>query len=134
MLTAMLLALALALAAVLGLFLLFQLLLALGAPWGRLAWGGQHPGRLPAGYRIASGVAALLYAGMALVALDLASWLDLLPAAAARVLIWVMFAFFALGVLMNAISRSKPERFVMTPVALALAVLALLVALQAPAV
>ena len=37
--------------------------------------------------------------------------------------------YLALGVLMNAISRSKLERFIMTPVALVLAILALVVAL-----
>ncbi len=38
----------------------FQLALALGAPWGEAAWGGQNPGVLPRGLRIASGIAALV--------------------------------------------------------------------------
>jgi hypothetical protein len=36
-----------------GLLGVFQLALACGAPWGRLAWGGGHE-RLPAGYRMAA--------------------------------------------------------------------------------
>lgn len=41
---------------------------------------------------------------------------------------WVVFGYLTLGTLMNALSRSKPERFVMTPVALSLAFLALIIA------
>ncbi|MDQ0675354.1 hypothetical protein QFZ36_002915 [Pseudarthrobacter siccitolerans] len=46
------------------------------------------------------------------------------------VVTWVLAAYFTLGVLMNAISRSKSERVVMTPVALALAVVYLVLALS----
>ncbi|HRN28494.1 MAG TPA: hypothetical protein PK890_02135 [Terrimesophilobacter sp.] len=42
---------------------------------------------------------------------------------------WVVFGFLALGVLMKAVSRSKPERYTMTSVVLALAALALVIAL-----
>jgi hypothetical protein len=35
----------------------FQLLLALGVPWGRAAWGGAH-NRLPAALRVASALSA----------------------------------------------------------------------------
>jgi hypothetical protein len=50
-------------------------------------------------------------------------------AAFTTVAAWVLAGYFALGVAMNAISRSKPERFAMTPVALLLAVLYLVIAL-----
>jgi hypothetical protein len=39
---------------------MFQLNLAFGAPWGSLAWGGQHE-RLPMPLRIGSGVSILVY-------------------------------------------------------------------------
>ena len=39
---------------------LFQVALALGAPWGALAWGGQHGGTLPAGYRWGSAFANIV--------------------------------------------------------------------------
>ncbi|MFC6235597.1 hypothetical protein ACFPZL_10940, partial [Leucobacter soli] len=42
---------------------------------------------------------------------------------------WAVFGYFVLGVLVNAISRSRPERFTMTPVSGVLAVCALIVAL-----
>lgn len=116
--------------AVLVLLALFQLALAFGAPWGRFAWGGQHPGALPAGYRAASAFSILVYGFMAVLALNRAGVLDVFPDGFTRVAAWVVFAYLALGVAMNAISRSKPERYVMTPVAVVLAVLALFIALS----
>lgn len=41
---------------------------------------------------------------------------------------WVLTGYFARGVMMNGISRSKPERSLMTPVSLVLAVLSLVAA------
>lgn len=107
----------------------FQLSLALGAPLGRFAWGGQHSGVLPTGYRIGSAVSILIYAVLAVVALDSGGVLDVLPEGATPVAMWIVFGYLALGVLMNAVSRSKAERLVMTPVALVLAILALILAL-----
>ena len=43
--------------------------------------------------------------------------------------IWVLVAYFVLGVGMNGISRSKPERWTMAPLCAVLAVLTLVVAL-----
>ncbi|WP_254455950.1 hypothetical protein [Paeniglutamicibacter quisquiliarum] len=116
--------------AVLALLAIFQLALACGAPWGRFAWGGQHPGILPTGYRIASAFSILVYGFIAVLALHRAGILDMFPEGLSRVGSWVVFGYLALGVVMNAISRSRPERYVMTPVALVLAVLALLIALS----
>jgi hypothetical protein len=42
----------------------------------------------------------------------------------------VLTAYFALGVVMNGISRSKPERLVMTPTTLLLAALYLVLSLN----
>lgn len=123
---------ALAFVAVLGLLGVFQIALAAGAPWGRFAWGGQHTGVLPVGYRIGSAVSLLVYGFIALLALDCAGLLRLFPPGFSQVGMWVAFGLLALGVLMNAISRSKHERLTATPVALVLAVLALLIALGVP--
>lgn len=46
------------------------------------------------------------------------------------VAMWVLTAYFTLGVVLNGISRSKPERLVMAPVALLLAVLYLVLSLS----
>jgi len=120
---------AVAFAVLCGVLVLFQLALALGAPWGRLAWGGQHDGRLPRRLRIGSLMSIVIYAFLASIILDRGGVIALYPDAFATVAVWVVVGFLTLGVLMNAVSRSRAERFVMTPVALVLAVLALLVAL-----
>lgn len=107
----------------------FQLALALGAPWGRFAWGGQHERELPGRLRLGSAISIVLYAFFAVVLLDRAELVDVLPDAFSRVAAWVLFGYLALGVVMNGISRSRHERAVMTPVTLVLAVCALVVAL-----
>lgn len=118
---------ALLLTALLGLLAIFQLALILGAPLGHLAWGGQHQ-VLPSRLRIGSMVSILVYAFIALLGLDRAGLVDVVPDAFSGVAMWVVFAYFVLGIGMNAISRSKPERYTMVPVCLVLAVLALLIA------
>ena len=105
-----------------------QVLLAAGAPLGRFAWGGQHV-VLPLGLRVGSAVSVAVYAAVAVVLLARAEVVDVLPAGLVHALTWVLTGYFALGTAMNAVSRSRPERLVMTPVALALAVVCLLLAL-----
>lgn len=109
----------------------FQLALAAGAPWGRLAWGGGRE-RLPAALRIGSLVSILIYAVFATIVLERAGLIAVLPSPEiARVGAWIIASYMALGIVMNAISRSRPERFVMTPVAILLFGSAALVALGA---
>ena len=120
---------AIALVVILSLLAVFQLALALGAPLGHFAWGGQHrvlPGRL----RIGSLVSIVIYAIIAVLALDRVGLIDVVPDVVSTVGMWVVFAYFVIGIPLNAISRSKPERYVMTPVVTILAVLSLLVALS----
>lgn len=111
--------------------LVFQVGLALGAPWGAMAWGGAHPGRLPAGYRIASAFAIVLYPVILLLVLDAADVLDLgwVSGGAARTWMWVLTVVFALGTLANAASRSRPER-IWAPVSGMIAVCTAIIALS----
>lgn len=106
----------------------FQLALAAGAPLGRFAWGGQHR-VLPTRLRIGSVVSILVYAVIVLLTWSRVGVIDLFPRVVSEVGMWVVFGYFALGIVMNALSRSKPERFTMTPVCLVLAVLAFFVAM-----
>ncbi|MCF6508004.1 hypothetical protein E9549_11395 [Blastococcus sp. MG754426] len=114
--------------AVLGGLAVFQVALAAGRPWGRFAWGGQHD-VLPPRLRAGSAVSVVLYLVFAVVVLAAAGLVAVLPAAVADVGIWVLTGYLALGVVLNGISRSRPERFVMTPLVLLLAVCCLVVAL-----
>ena len=109
---------------------IFQAALIGGAPLGRMAWGGQHR-VLPAKLRIGSALSIAVYALFAYAALAKAGLvLPLVSEAFTSITVWVMTAYFALGVVMNGISRSKPERLVMTPTALALAATYLVLALH----
>ena len=121
---------ALAFCALLAGLTLFQVALIAGAPLGRFAWGGQDR-VLPRGKRIGSAVSVLLYVLFAFIVLERADVIQVLsdswlPAIGT----WVLFGYFLLGVVMIALSRSKPERWTMAPLSLVLAVLTLVVALS----
>lgn len=106
----------------LGALSIFQLALLVGAPLGRFAWGGAHR-VLPVKLRAGSGFALLLYALFAaLITSASGLWVVIDQPTIVAVGLWVTAAYMTLGVAMNAISRSKPERFVMTPTAFVLAV------------
>jgi len=107
----------------------FQVLLAAGAPLGRLAWGGQFQSALPTTLRLASIASALV--------LVLAGWVMLAradmvrPGAGrrwVRVGAWVCATFLSVNTLGNVMSRIESERVVMTPVSLLLAVCAFVIA------
>ncbi|WP_235560146.1 hypothetical protein [Microbacterium sp. Leaf288] len=114
---------------VLGALAVLQICVAAGAPWGRFVWGGAHR-VLPRGLRIASAASVLLYAGFAAVLLSRAGILSGGDSIAVRILTWVLFAYFAVGILMNALSRSRAERLTMTPVCIVLAASTLVIALS----
>ena len=114
---------------ILGGLAVFQAGLAAGRPWGRLAWGGRHE-VLPTRLRIGSAVSIVLYALFAAVVLTAAGLARLLPQGFADVAIWVLVGYFALGIVLNGVSRSRAERAVMTPVVLVLALCCLVVALD----
>jgi len=120
---------ALLLVAVLAVLAVFQIALALGAPLGRFTFGGRHPGVLPVGLRVAAALSVAVYALMGTLALDRAGVIAVYPADASRIGMWVVFGFLVLNTIPNAISPSRSERLVMTPLLIVMSVLALLVAL-----
>lgn len=119
---------ALVLTVALAVLAVLQIALILGAPIGRFAWGGQHE-VLPARLRIGSAVSILVYALIALIAWDRVGAIDVFPAPFSEIAMWVIFVYFVLGIAVNAISRSKPERYTMAPLSLVLAVLSFLIAM-----
>ena len=123
--TAIALVVALALLAALA---VLQLLVASGLPYGRFVWGGTHR-VLPHGLRVASAASVLVYAGLAALLLSRAGVLPAGDSAAVIVLTWVVFAFFAASVALNALSRSPAERWTMAPTSLLLAAATLVIAL-----
>lgn len=97
----------------------FQVALAAGAPWGRAAYGGTHPGALPARLRVTSGAAALAYGGAAVLTVRGSGS----PEARSRAFTGLT-GLMALGTLANGASRSPVERAVWTPFTIGLGALA----------
>lgn len=110
---------------------IFQMALALGAPWGAYAMGGAFPGRFPPAMRVAAVVQAFLLAAMAGVVLARAGLA--LPgwASVATWLIWFVVAFAVVATILNSITPSAGERRLWAPVALVMLASSLTVALTA---
>jgi hypothetical protein len=88
----------------------FQAALAAGAPWGRAAYGGGHPGALPPRLRATSGAVAPLYLGTAAVVAA-----DRMAEPTRRRVYGGLAVFFAAGAVMNGLSPSPVERALWTP-------------------
>jgi hypothetical protein len=110
----------------LGALAVFQALLVFGLPLGRFAWGGQRE-VLPTQLRAGSLVSMVIYVLIGWVILGRAGQ-DSGDHGILGVATWVIAGFFLLGAAGNLASRSRPERFVMTPVAVLLCALTVVVA------
>jgi len=114
----------------LGAVVVFQLALALGAPWGAAAWGGQHPGVLPTRLRVASAVVAVAVYPLVIALVLAAAGLigdDWLPVDGTLAM-WVLAGLLTLGAVANFVSRSPLERR-WGPVALTTAMCCAIIAL-----
>ena len=106
----------------------FQASLALGAPFGRAAWGGTRT-HLPTGLRIASAVAVIVWLLAAAIVLGRAGTdLVSLPAGVLRWGTWILAGLLVVGALMNVASKSPWERYLWGPFAFVLAILCFIVA------
>ncbi|SHN44928.1 hypothetical protein [Cryptosporangium aurantiacum] len=101
---------------------LFQVALALGAPFGAAAFGGADTGRLAPSLRLVSTFAAVFWILAALHALSRGGVISRFPRAGGRRLTWVLVGITALGTLMNLASSSPWERFGWAPYVLLLTV------------
>ena len=120
-----------ALTAAIGFFgiMCFQILLALGFPFGQAAWGGKYK-RLPPGFRIASLFSAGIMAFASIIVLEKAAIFSAINnSTVVTTGVWIFTAFLGLNTISNFISRSKWEKRIMTPVSLILSLLCLTVAL-----
>ena len=111
----------------------FQIALAVGAPWGAYAMGGAFPGRYPPRMRVAvvaaAGMAALLGL-LVLIVLSSAGLIIVPMLTGLPSLIWLVVAFSAVSVVLNAASRSAGERRIWVPVALLMLASSLVVAVS----
>jgi hypothetical protein len=121
---------AVAVAAAIGLAVIaiFELLLALGVPWGRAAWGGSQEVLSP-DLRMASAVAVVVWVGAALLVLGRAGyWASARWSGLLRWGTWLLVALLVLGALLNLASPSPWERFGWGPFGLVLTALCFVVA------
>jgi hypothetical protein len=108
---------------------IFQAALVAGTPIGHFAWGGQDR-VLPRAKRVGSVIAIVLYALFSLIVLQRADLIGVIPSSGfTTVAAWVLFGYFVLGIALNALSRSRPERLTMAPLCVVLALLTGIVAL-----
>lgn len=100
-----------------GVIAVFQLVLALGAPFGSAAWGGQHR-ILPTGLRVASFVAIGVYGlfGVLILARGRVRSSRISPTIVNRGS-WLIAVLLGLGVLANVASTSGWERYFWAPFA-----------------
>lgn len=98
---------------------IFQLLLALGKPYGKMAYGGRQEAVLPTKYRIMSGLAILIFIlAIGAVAFKV-EWLTGFPVPdLVNITIWIFAFYLLLNTLANATSISKQEKMYMTPISL----------------
>ncbi|PCI27601.1 MAG: hypothetical protein COB67_08135 [SAR324 cluster bacterium] len=99
---------------------IFQLLLALGQPWGSLAMGGKYPGKFPPLIRFLAVIQGALMAFMGVIVsiragLIFPEWFDI-----SKKIIWVVVAFNVLSVIGNLATSSKWERIIGAPVSIIL--------------
>lgn len=109
----------------------FQIALASGAPWGVFAYGGQTSGKLPVRLRMTSAGSVLVYAAQCAFYASVSGILPVtLPPMTVLWISWIFFALLSIGTLMNAISRSRKERALWTPIVALSALCALIVAVN----
>ncbi|MBL7127254.1 MAG: hypothetical protein ISS58_08680 [Dehalococcoidales bacterium] len=108
----------------------FQILLALGFPFGQVAWGGKYI-KLPPGLRIASIFSVAIYVLASILVLERAAIVSVInKSTVVTTGVWILVAFLALNTLSNLASRSKLEKLIMTPVSVTLGLLCLAVAIS----
>ena len=107
----------------------FQLALAAGAPWGELTMGGAVRGQLPPRMRVIALCSAVLLTGFGAIVAARAQLAFPRWRRTSRRLIWVVVAYSIVGVILNTLTRSPRERALWLPVAVVLAVCAVIVAL-----
>ena len=110
---------------------IFQLLLALGLPIGRLAYGGKYE-KLPNKLRILSLIAIGIFVFASISVLDRAELITIFNNPdIAYYAVWVIAVYITFNTLLNAASKSKWEKRIMTPISLTLAVCCFIVVIAA---
>ena len=110
--------------------IVFQSLLALGAPFGKIAWGGNHR-ILPLNLRIGSIISVGLFIIATATLLEKANLqITFNRPGLVNILVWFYVGLFSLSTFANIVSKSRLEQKIMIPVAATLTILCLIVAID----
>jgi hypothetical protein len=107
---------------------LFQLSLALGAPWGKLAMGGKYPGRFPVSMRITALIQFFILGFLTVIVLTRAGIIYQEWFLISKKLVWVTVAISVVSLFANLATPSKWERILWAPVAVVLLISSIFVA------
>ena len=100
----------------------FQLLLVLGLPFGRLAYGGKYD-KLPSKMKISSLISIVIFIFASLSVLERAEIITIFNNLMfVTVFVWIIAFYLAFNTFMNAISKSRWEKLIMTPISLTIAI------------
>jgi hypothetical protein len=104
------------------LLIIFQLLLAIGLPFGRFAYGGKYE-KLPNNLRIMSLIAVGIFIFGIIVVLEQATIITIFNNELLTIIVvWIFAVYLTLNTLMNAVSKSQWEKRIMTPISFGIAV------------
>jgi hypothetical protein len=110
---------------------IFQLLLVLGLPFGHLAYGGKYK-KLPSKMKIISLIGIVIFILASLSVLERAEIITIFNNLMfVTVFVWIIAVYLAFITLANAISKSKWEKLIMTPISLTLAICCFIVVIVA---
>lgn len=109
-------------AATFSLLIVLSILIICGLPLGELTMGGQYkvfPGKL----RIILAIQLILQVFFVIIILQMGGFMPLwFSAGATKIICMVMAAYLSLNTLMNVVSKSKKEKYIMTPLSFITAV------------
>lgn len=95
---------------------IFQLLLALGKPYGKMAYGGTQDDVLPGKYRLMSAISIFIFLIASILVLTKVEIIQMFPFPEVVDLgLWLFALFLGLNTLANVTSKSKKEKQIMTP-------------------
>ena len=107
---------------------IFQLLLAIGLRLGKLAYGGKYE-KLPTNMRI---VAIGIFVLASISVLERAGIIIIFNnQILTMIIVWIIAIYLAFNTLLNVLSKSKPEKLIMTPISLISAICCFIVVILA---
>lgn len=109
---------------------IFQLMLALGKPYGKAAYGGKYE-VLPDNLRYMSGVAVLIFLIASIfVAVEVEFIVNFPYSDISNIAVWAFAIYLLLNTIMNFLSKSDLEKKLMTPLSFTASICLFIVALN----